>query len=53
VVGLFPNAITRLLGAVLLEQNAGPPVQRDRYMTLESIAPMRSNLTLMVPAAPA
>ena len=40
--GIFPNeaAITRLVGAILLEQNDEWAVQRARYITLESIAPV-------------
>jgi transposase-like protein len=55
VVAIFPNqaAITRLVGAILLEQNDEWAVQRARYMTLETIAPMRDDLTLMLPAATA
>jgi len=55
VVGIFPNeaAITRLVGAILLEQNDEWSVQRARYMTLETIAPMRDDLTLMLPTAAA
>lgn len=42
VVGIFPNeaAVTRLIGALLLEQNDEWATQRARYMTLETIAPM-------------
>ena len=42
VVGIFPNddAIVRLVGALFLEQNDEWAVQRARYMTLETIAPL-------------
>ena len=55
MVGIFPNeaAITRLVGAILLEQNDEWAVQRARYMTLETIAPMRDDLALMLPTAAA
>jgi transposase-like protein len=56
VVGIFPNeaAITRLIGAILLEQNDEWAVQRSRYMTLETIATMGDDpLTSLPPVAAA
>jgi putative transposase len=52
VVGIFPNedAITRLIGAILLEQNDEWAVQRVRYMTLETIAPLSDDPIVSLPA---
>jgi transposase-like protein len=51
VVGIFPNeaAIVRLVGAILLEQSDEWAVQRARYMTLETIAPMADDPDVSLP----
>jgi len=55
VVGIFPNedAITRLVGALLLEQNDEWAIQRARYMTLETIAPVSDDPIVRLSAVPA
>jgi putative transposase len=55
VVGIFPNeaAITRLVGAILLEQNDEWAVQRARYITLETIAPLSDDPIAGLPAVAA
>ena len=52
VVGIFPNeaAIFWLVGAILLEKNDEWAVQRGRYMTLETIAPLSDNPIVGLPA---
>ena len=51
VVGIFPDepSIRRLVGAILLEQNDEWAVQRCRYMTLESIAPIGDDPLISLP----
>jgi transposase-like protein len=52
VVGIFPNedAITRLVGAILLDQNDEWAVPRARYMSLETIAPLSDDPLVMLSA---
>ena len=48
VVRIFPNeaAVTRLIGALLLEQNDEWAVQRARDMSLETIAPLSDDIVV-------
>ena len=50
-----PNeaAVTRLVGAILLEQNDEWSVQRARYMTLETITALSDDPLVNLPLAPA
>lgn len=54
VVGIFPNeaAITRLVGAILMEQSDEWAVRRARYMTLETMAPVSDNPVIVLSAVP-
>jgi transposase-like protein len=52
VVGIFPNdeAIVRLVGAILLEQNDEWAVQRARSMILETMATLSDDPLVGLPA---
>lgn len=52
-MGIFPNeaSIQRLVGAILMEQTEEWTVQRARYMTLETLAPVCDDLSVSLPAA--
>ncbi len=54
VVGIFPNeqAITPLIGAILMEQSEEWAVQRARDMTLETMAPVSDDPIVMLSAVP-
>jgi transposase-like protein len=53
-VGIFPNeaAITRLIGAILMKQSDEWAVQRGRYMSLETTAPLSDNPIVILSAVP-
>ena len=55
VVGIFPNeaAITRPIGAILLEQSDEWATQRARYMTLETISAISDTAPVSLPAVAA
>lgn len=54
VVGIFPNeaAITRLIGAIIMEQSEEWVVQRGRYMSLETLITLSDDPIVMLSAVP-
>ena len=55
IVGVFSGEATiiRLIRAILLEQNDERAIQRVRYMTLETIAPLGDDPHIMLPVVAA
>jgi putative transposase len=49
-LGKMPTTSVRRIGALLLEQNDEWAVQRTRYMTLETIAPLNDDPFISLPA---
>jgi hypothetical protein len=49
VVGIFPHE-DAIVGAILLKQDDELDVQRARYLTLETIAPLSDDPTVSLPA---
>lgn len=51
MVGIFANeaAIRRLMGAILIEQNDEWSVQRQRYLTLETMAGLSDDPLVSLP----
>lgn len=52
MVGICPNedTVVRLIGPILLEQNDEWAVQRARYLTLETIAPLSDDPSVSLTA---
>ena len=52
-MGIFPNegAITRLIGAILMEQSEEWAAQHARTMTLETMAPVSDDPIVMLLSA--
>jgi transposase-like protein len=55
VVGIFPNEddVTRLIGAILVEQDDEGAVRRARYLTMKTMAPLSEDPIFKLPAVAA